>query len=142
MKNKTYKSNFKEAKARISAAENRALEAIGMFIDGEATNRMPVGQYPSGTGLTGGNLRSRSSYKVYPELKKVTIGNSAKYAVYVEEGTGIYYPGGKSKPWVYKIAPGVYRWTKGQKGKHMYRDAAMQNLNEIGEIAKKELKKI
>ena len=71
-------SNKKAVLAAKQAAERRALEGIGVFVDGEAVLRAPVDT---------GNLRSSINHRVNEKEKTVTIGTPVEYAPYVELGT-------------------------------------------------------
>lgn len=62
----------------ITEAEKTALEAIGLFVEGEAKLRVPVDT---------GNLRGSLDHKVDEEKKAVHIGTNVEYASYVEKGT-------------------------------------------------------
>ena len=73
-----YKSNKKEVLAAMQKAEERALEAIGVFVDGEAVLRCPVDT---------GNLRSSINHRVNKKEKSVSIGTPVEYGPYVEKGT-------------------------------------------------------
>ena len=81
-----YQSNVPAVKRAMTEAELRALERIGSFVDGVATDLCPVGQYDDGR--VGGNLRSRLTYRVDPAAKSVTNGTVVEYAPFVEFGTG------------------------------------------------------
>ena len=48
-----------------------------------------------------------------PYSASITVVPMASYAQYVEQGTGIYVPGGRQGGWVYPIGDGTYRFTMG-----------------------------
>jgi len=73
-----YKSFIDKAKNALSEAEERTLEAIGVFIEGEVIVRSPY---------LSGNLRNSYTHKVNPDDRSVSIGTPVDYAVYVEKGT-------------------------------------------------------
>lgn len=75
---KRFTSYKKEVVKAISDAEETALEAIGLFVEGEAKLRTPVDT---------GNLRSSLDHKVDESQKAVHIGTNVEYASYVEKGT-------------------------------------------------------
>ena len=75
---KNYQSFIPEAKKALSEAEERTLEAIGVFVEGEAIVRAPVDT---------GNLRNSLSHQVDHDDRAVVIGTPVEYAVYVEKGT-------------------------------------------------------
>lgn len=106
-----FQSNLRNVMNALDAAEDRALTAVGEFIRSEAQVRSPVGVYtnPEGTytsgkwagrsiGAVGGNLRDSNDYKV--DGKKVMIGNSVDYGIWVHEGTNRQ----RSQPWLRKSA--------------------------------------
>ena len=116
--------------------EEKALEAVGMFIDGEAVLRCPVGRYSNG--MVGGNLRSSLTYKVNTKKHMVTNGTAAAYAIYVEKGTGIYAENGQGRktPWVYQDSTGKWHRTRGMRAQPFLAPAAEDNLDAIKSIVK------
>lgn len=87
-------------------AMDRALPTIGLFVQGEAMVRAPVGKYPKGSGRVGGRLRGSITYATTRrqsnprnpalptdsvkrpfENEEVWIGTNVEYAPYVEYGT-------------------------------------------------------
>ena len=74
----TMDSNFGRVYRQLKDNEERALEAIGIFVRGEAQVRCPVDT---------GNLKNSIDYKVLEAQKKVVIGTNVEYAIYVEKGT-------------------------------------------------------
>ena len=48
-----------------------------------------------------------------PYSASITVVPTVPYAQYVEQGTGIYVPGGRQGGWVYPIGDGTYRFTMG-----------------------------
>lgn len=81
-----YKSNVPKVLQELTAAEGRALEAIGIFVDGEITVRCPVGQYDDGR--VGGALRGSYTYRVDKTEGSVSNGTNKEYGPFVEFGTG------------------------------------------------------
>jgi HK97 gp10 family phage protein len=75
---KNYQSFIKDAKKALTAADERTLEAIGVFVEGEAIIRTPVDT---------GNLRNSLTHKVNLDERSVSIGTPVEYAAYVEKGT-------------------------------------------------------
>lgn len=71
-----YRSNRREVIRRLRVSQERALEAAGVFVQGEVMTRSPVD--------TG---RLRDSYEYEVEDNEVTIGSNVEYAPYVEFGT-------------------------------------------------------
>ena len=76
-----FKSNLKSVEQALTQAEERALEAVGIFVRGESQARSPVDT---------GNLRDSNDYKLQDTT--VIIGNNTEYAVYVHEGTSRQRP--------------------------------------------------
>ena len=74
----TMDSNFGRFYRQFNENERRTLEAIGIFVVGEAKPR---------TAVRTGNLRDSIDYIVQEALKKVIIGTNVEYALYVEKGT-------------------------------------------------------
>jgi HK97 gp10 family phage protein len=75
---KRFTSYKKQVVNAITEAEKTALEAIGLFVEGEAKLRTPVDT---------GNLRSSLDHKVDESKKAVHIGTNVEYAAFVEKGT-------------------------------------------------------
>jgi HK97 gp10 family phage protein len=73
-----YESNKKAVIEAITKGQRAALEAIGVFVDGEASLRSPVDT---------GNLRASVTHQVNEKEKSVQIGTPVEYAPYVELGT-------------------------------------------------------
>jgi HK97 gp10 family phage protein len=73
-----FKSNFGELKKKFTDGRDKALEAVGVFVEGETKSRCPVDT---------GNLRASYTHKTDARAGKVTIGSPVEYAVYVEKGT-------------------------------------------------------
>jgi HK97 gp10 family phage protein len=73
-----FKSNFGELKKKFTDGRDKALEAVGVFVEGETKSRCPVDT---------GNLRASYIHKIDARAGKVTIGSPVEYAVYVEKGT-------------------------------------------------------
>ena len=74
----SYVSNAVNVLNALTNARNRALEAIGLYVEGEAKLRCPVDT---------GNLRSSYDHKVDEANKAVHIGTNVDYAIFVEKGT-------------------------------------------------------
>lgn len=73
-----FNSNADEIKKKIAENKERALEAVGIFITGEAKERCPYITH---------NLQRSITHKVEARDDKVIIGTNVEYAVYVEKGT-------------------------------------------------------
>ena len=113
----------------------RALERCGMQGEGYAKDLAPVDT---------GNLRNSISHKVDPKETAVYIGvpggDDSSYGVYVELGTGQYYPGGRPTPWVYKDAHGRWHRTSGQKAQPFLKPAVANHKQTYRNIIEDELK--
>lgn len=72
----TYQSNRREVQRRIAEQIDRALTAVGLYVEGEAKLRCAVDT---------GNLRGSIDNKV--DGDHVIIGTNVEYAVFVEKGT-------------------------------------------------------
>lgn len=73
-----YTSHRREVNNAMNEAIERALEAIGLYVEGEAKLRCPVDT---------GNLRNSYDHKVNMSNKSVTIGTNVSYSIFVEKGT-------------------------------------------------------
>jgi HK97 gp10 family phage protein len=76
-----FKSNLKDVEQTLKQAEERTLEAVGIFVRGEMQVRSPVDT---------GNLRDSNDYKVNDN--NVMVGNTVEYAIHVHEGTSKQQP--------------------------------------------------
>jgi HK97 gp10 family phage protein len=76
-----YRSNRKNVENGLNKAEDRALTAVGMFVQGESQLRTPVQT---------GNLRDSNGYKV--NGMQVIVGNGVEYSLFVHEGTSRQRP--------------------------------------------------
>jgi HK97 gp10 family phage protein len=125
-----YTSNVGKVTLYIDDWQNRALEAIGQFIDSEASLRCPVDI---------GNLRDSLRYYVNKERKFVRNGCGGNYAIFVEKGTGIYAAkgDGRKTPWFYTDDKGIGHWTRGMKAQPFLTPAAEENQKNIAEIVRR-----
>lgn len=86
-----YESKVRQAKQYIEEWELKALKTVGAFIDAAAVNLCPTGIYYGDefeAVRVGGNLKNSMGFVVDKKKKAVHIGNKAKYAPFVEKGTG------------------------------------------------------
>jgi len=67
----------------VDAALDRALEGIGIHIEGEAKEELENTPRRIDTG----NLRNSINYQVESNEKAVYVGTNVEYAIYVHEGT-------------------------------------------------------
>lgn len=68
----------------------------GAQVVGPAARRIA----PVDTGALRESIQSRN-WQTGPGYATVDVGPAVHYAVFVELGTGIYYPGGRRTPWTY-----------------------------------------
>lgn len=73
--------NTKEIENAIDAAIVKALEAVGIFLEGEAKDELEN----SPRRIDTGNLRNSITHKVSED--EVIIGTNSSYGIYVHEGT-------------------------------------------------------
>jgi len=130
-----YVSHLPGVLRAIEEAKQRGLIAIGIFMKAKAVLLAPVGE------VHGGNLRQKIGYEV--EENKVMVYCNAKYAVYVEKGTGIYAEDGNGRrtTWVYfDSKTGEYYLTHGQKPQPFLTPAVFENIQEIKDIFMREMR--
>ena len=138
----TYISNVKKVEGYVDDWQNRALEAIGKFIDGEAVERCAKDL---------GDLVNNMGWYVNKQLKFVRNGNKSDHAIYIEKGTGPAAGHGRYMPpkgvlldWMARqgIPPEaeyLIRWKIYQQGttpQPFLTPAAEENLNKIKNIVK------
>lgn len=108
----------------------RALERIGGQAEGYAFDLCPADT---------GDLRGSLTHQVDEEEKAVYIGTPKEYGIYVEMGTGMYYPGGRTEPWAYKDGKGRWHFTHGQKAQPWLKPSIVDHLQTFQNIIKDEL---
>lgn len=126
-----FEDHSDEVYKELEAACQRALEKCGMVAEGYAKKLCPVDT---------GNLRNSITHTVIDGEKAAYIGTNSEYGVYVECGTGIYYPGGRQTPWVYQDAKGDWHLTHGQRAKPFIKPAVSDHAEQYLKIIKRELK--
>ncbi len=128
-----YESRIPEFKKALQERERKALEAIGVFVSGEAQLRAPVDS---------GNLKNSISHRVNMGEKSVTIGTSVHYAPFVEFGTGLYAEDGKGRntPWSYQDKDGNWHRTSGQRPQPFLSPAIDENKERIRKLAREEMR--
>ena len=132
-----YVSYLPEVLNAIEEAKERGLIAMGIFAKAKAVLLAPVGR------TQGGNLRQKIGYEV--EESKVVIYCNAKYAVYVEKGTGVYAEDGNGRrtPWIYYDSKtGEYYYTEGQKPQPFLTPAVFENVEQLKNIFIREMEKL
>ena len=115
----------------LKAACLKALEECGLVAEGYAKKLCPVDT---------GNLRNSITHMVNDGEKAAYIGTNSEYAVYIECGTGVYYPGGRQTPWVYQDAKGDWHLTHGQRAKPYIKPAVADHAARYNRIIEQELK--
>jgi HK97 gp10 family phage protein len=121
-----------EVYKELEAACQRALEKCGLVAEGYAKKLCPVDT---------GNLRNSITHTVADNGERAAyVGTNSEYGVYVECGTGIYYPGGRQTPWVYQDEKGDWHLTHGQRAKPYIKPAVADHSAQYNRIIEQELK--
>lgn len=126
-----FTDNSREVLSALKAASIRALERCGSEAEGYAKDLCPVDT---------GELRNSISHVVDSEEPAAYVGSNSEYAVYVEMGTGIYYPGGRKDPWSYQDAHGNWHKTVGNKPQPYIKPAITDHIETYKKIIEDELK--
>ena len=124
-------NNAKLTLEELQSACLRALERMGQQAEGYAIDLAPVD-----TGM----LKNSLTHKVVPSELTVYAGSDMSYAVYVECGTGKYYPGGRDTPWVYQDAKGNWHYTHGQRAQPYLKPAIANHIGTYKNIVESEMK--
>lgn len=127
----TLEDHSAEVYKELEAACQRALEKCGLVGEGHAKMLCPVDT---------GNLRNSITHMVNDGEKVAYIGTNSEYAVYVECGTGVYYPGGRQTPWMYQDENGDLHLTHGQRAKPYIKPAVADHVDQYKKIIESELK--
>lgn len=117
----------------FQAACLRALERCGMKAESYAVDLVPVDT---------SRLQQSITHKVDPAEPAVYIGvpmGPTSYGIYVELGTGEYYPGGRPTPWKYQDAKGNWHWTKGNPAQPYLKPAVADHTKTYRNIIEDEL---
>lgn len=121
-----------EVLSALEAALARGLEKCGLVAEGYAKKLCPVDT---------GNLRNSITHTVADNGERAAyVGTNSEYGVYVECGTGIYYPGGRQTPLVYQDAKGNWHLTHGQRAKPYIKPAVADHAAQYTRIIEQELK--
>lgn len=121
----------------FQAACLRALEKCGLTAEGYAKALVPS---PGKTGT--GALRNSITHLVAEDELTVYIGvphGPTSYGIYVELGTGKYYPGGRPTPWVYQDAKGDWHLTHGQRAQPYLKPAVADHVSTYKGVIEGEL---
>lgn len=117
--------NSRQVRREMEAACLRVLEKCGLAAEGYAKQLCAVDT---------GNLRNSITHQVQSSELVCYIGTNNEYAVYVELGTGIHYPGGRQTPWVYQDARGNWHITRGQRAQPYLKPAIAGHVTEYQRI--------
>ena len=136
-----FKSYRKELDQKLDAAIEKALYAVGEFVQGEAMDELQN----SPSRVDTGNLKNRIAFVVIRKDEEngdpcVLVGTNVYYAVYVHEGTGIYHPNGRRTKWRYKDEKGKWHTTRGMKANRFLKNACVKNQRQITEYIRDELR--
>lgn len=125
-----------EVLSALDAALARGLEKCGLVAEGYA-KKLCNSPGKFGTGA----LRNSITHTVTNSGERAAyVGTNSEYGVYVECGTGIYYPGGRQTPWVYQDAKGNWHLTHGQRAKPFIKPAVAEHGEQYKRIIEAELK--
>lgn len=128
----TLEDHSAEVYKELEAACQRALEKCGLVAEGHAKKMCPVDT---------GNLRNSITHTVTDSGERAAyVGTNSEYGVYVECGTGVYYPGGRQTPWVYQDAKGDWHLTHGQRAQPYIKPAVADHADQYKKIIESELK--
>lgn len=128
----TLEDHSAEVYKELEAACQRALEKCGLVAEGHAKKLCPVDT---------GNLRNSITHTVADNGERAAyVGTNSEYGVYVECGTGVYYPGGRQTPWVYQDAKGDWHLTHGQRAQPFIKPAVADHADQYKKIIESELK--
>lgn len=128
----TLEDHSDEVYKELEAAWQRALEKCGLVAEGYAKKLCPVDT---------GNLRNSITHTVSDNGERAAyVGTNSEYAVYVECGTGIYYPGGRQTPWTYQDENGDWHLTHGQRAKPFIKPAVSEHGEQYKRIIEAKLK--
>ena len=116
------KVDTRQLEKKIKATEEQIKQGIeqGLKVCASEIKQMEQRQIENTTGQgeyvpTGQLKRSVRIMPIEwsPYSASITVVPTVPYAQYVEQGTGIYVPGGRQGGWVYPIGDGTYRFTMG-----------------------------
>lgn len=131
-----FEDHSAEVLEALDAAVGRALEKCGLVAEGYA-KKLCNSPGKFGTGA----LRNSITHTVTDNGERAAyVGTNSEYGVYVECGTGIYYPGGRQTPWVYQDEKGDWHLTHGQRAKPYIKPAVADHAAQYNRIIEQELK--
>ena len=124
--------NSSKVLSALKQKTKAALERCGEQAEGYASDLVPVD-----TGL----LRQSITHQYREDEQAVLIGSNSEYAIYVELGTGKYYPGGRKTPWVYQDAKGQWHKTVGNRPQPYLKPALTDHVGTYKNIIEDEFRK-
>ncbi|MFX0547914.1 HK97-gp10 family putative phage morphogenesis protein [Hathewaya histolytica] len=120
----------------LEKANLQGMEKAMLFAEGEAKKNCPVDE---------GHLRNSMGSKAVEENGEIkgVLYNTAEYAIWIHQGTGIYAVNGDGRPTPWRWEGQSKKWegkhiTSGQKPKPFMREAIDNNIEKITEIITKE----
>lgn len=118
----------------VEQALDRALEAIGSHIEGEAKDELENAPRRVDTS----NLKNSINYQVASDENAVYVGTNVEYAIYVHEGTGKFATNGNGRKdkWVYKDEKGNFYRTEGMPPNRFLKNAVDRNKDQIDKYLK------
>lgn len=121
----------------LKRAVLRALERCGSQAEGYAKDLCID---PSSGRVSTGQLKQAITHAVDPNGLAVYIGTgNVEHAVYVELGTGKYYPGGRHEPWIYQDDYNEWHQTEGMEARPYLVPAVKNHAQTYQNIFKDEL---
>lgn len=138
---KVEQNNIKEILRLMNKNVEKALEECGMAAETFASRELTeqLRKSPKSWYKRTGVLRNSITHEVDADKKQMIIGDTAEYAVYVELGTGIYYPGGRKTPWGYVGSDGEVHFTRGMPPRPFIKPSLSKHLDKYEEILKANL---
>ena len=130
--------NSDEVIEAMRNAAIRALEKCGLTGERYAKENLTKNKSVD-TGL----LRNSVAHTVDEDELAAYIGvpqGPTSYGIYVEFGTGEYYPCGRPTPWVYQDAKGNWHRTHGQKAQPFLKPAVADHAQTYRNIIEDEMK--
>jgi hypothetical protein len=76
-----------------------------------------------------------------PYSASISIAPMALYADFVENGTGIYAPGGRQGGWVYPVGDGTFVFTEGMPPHYFVQDTFDYYVNKVPAIVEEHIYK-
>ena len=144
------KVDTRQLEKKIKATEEQIKQGIeqGLKVCASEIKQMEQRQIENTTGNgeyvpTGQLKRSVRIMPVEwsPYSASISIAPMALYADFVENGTGIYVPGGRQGGWVYPVGDGTYRFTMGIPPHFFVQDTFDYYVNKVPAIVEEQIYK-